>query len=160
MFYIIYMFSFFSTISKTIQKQKKSHIILAVLIIACSSYYIYTQLINPDKEHFDNSNGTIVTFYAFDYCGYCKKFKPTWDAVKNLNLDNVTFRYYESNTLTPEQKNAISHYVESKYAPNVILTVDGKNIEFDQQGELPHKGLDVFIKSNGSKYANVNSEHV
>jgi len=122
------------------------------MITALVACYVSKQF--AKKEHFENGNDVIVTFYAFDYCGYCKQFQPTWDAVKNLDLgSNVIFRYYESNKLSPQEKQAIPHYVESKYAPNIILTVDGTNIEFAQQSDKPHKGLDVFIRSNGSTYS-------
>ena len=119
-----------------------------------------TQVI-PEKEHFENKQEVIATFYGFDYCGYCKKFQPLWDEVQTLKFNNdVEFRYVEANTLSDDEKEAISYYTEPSYAPMVILTVDGKNIEFEQQSEKPFKGLDVFISSNGVTNCNKNSEHV
>ena len=133
-----------------------------------------------DKEHFQNShsdNGEgkgkgkgkaqaisdpgfnpkdekiLVTFYAFDYCGYCKQFQPTWEkAKKQPYTGNIEFRYYEANKLSKSEKERIPYYVDPSYAPNVILTVNGKNIEFKRQPSVPMEGLDVFIRSRGTKY--------
>jgi len=125
------------------------------------------------KEHFDNGekfdeyygnnpDAVLVTFYSFDYCGYCKKFKPIWDEAQTKEYPlKVKFRYVISNTLSPEEKSAIPYYVESKHAPNVILTYNGKNVkEFDQQMNKPLRGLDEFVSSKGEKNSNANSKHL
>jgi thiol-disulfide isomerase/thioredoxin len=109
------------------------------------------------KEHFENhdsgGDNVVVTFYSFDYCGYCKKFKPLWDEAKKQSYpDNVSFRYYEANTLSQKEKESIPYYVDPSYAPNVLMTVDGNNIEFKRQQSVPMDGLDVFIRSRGKKY--------
>lgn len=145
----------------------KTNLLLSAVLLSLVGYYLYLHfrpVEKPDKEnkeHFENSQDEVIaTFYSFDYCGYCKQFKPVWNKVKSMNLGNVQFRQYEANTLSDEEKQAIPYYVECKYAPVVILTVNGKNIEFEQQSEEPNRGLDVFITSNGTKYYNANSEHV
>ena len=106
------------------------------------------------RETFSNSNeeDVLVTFYAFDYCGYCKKFQPVWDEVQSLNLPNVQYRYIEANLLSDKEKSALPHYEEPTYAPKIVLTVNGQNIEFKQQNQ-PMKGLDVFIRSKGQQNA-------
>ena len=126
-----------------------------------------------NKEHFDNSEKSdeyygnsddcvLVTFYAFDYCGYCKKFEPTWKEAQNKDYPmKVKFRYVVANKLSPQEKSTIAYYVESKHAPNVILTHKGKNIkEFDQQMNKPLKGLDEFISTKGQVNSNSNSNHL
>lgn len=109
-----------------------------------------------------NSNKVVITFYGFGYCGYCKKFQPIWDEAKNKNYsNNVEFRQFTADKLSDGEKQKIPNFVESKYAPNVILTVDGKNVaEFDQQPNLPLKGIVEFIESLGKKHNNPKSPHI
>jgi thiol-disulfide isomerase/thioredoxin len=150
------MNSFFTKIQKTLKKLPLLNILLVVGVLAAGSYLVYGScMCGNKKEHFENGeNEVICTFYAFDYCGYCKQFKPVWDSVKSKTFDDkVVFRYYESNKMTPAEKKNVRYYVESSFAPNVVLTVNGKNIEFAQQQNVPNKGLEEFISSRGTKYA-------
>lgn len=133
----------------------------------------YMNVNRNNKEHFDNSeksdeyygnsnDAVLVTFYAFDYCGFCKKFDPVWKEAQTKDYPlKVKFRYVVANKLSPQEKSSIAYYVESKYAPNVILTHRGKNIkEFDQQMNKPLKGLDEFISTKGQVNSNSNSKHL
>ena len=146
--------SFLDNVQKSLRKTPTNMLLLIGCLIVLFVCYFNS---SRDKEHFENGDSIIVTFYAFDYCGYCKKFKPTWDVVSNMKFPhNVEFRYYESNKLSPQQKKAIPHYVESSFAPNIVMTVNGRNVEFSQQN-MPHKGLDVFIRSKGARFFNKNA---
>jgi glutaredoxin len=148
--------SFLEKVSKTLKKIPQCKLVLLVLSFTAIVYYLNL----PAKEHFENGDSIIVTFYAFDYCGYCKKFQPTWEKVKNMNFQhNVEFRYFESNKMSDAEKKAVPHYVESSFAPNIIMTVNGKNIEFKQQS-APLSGLDEFIKSKGTRFFNPDSKHI
>ena len=83
-----------------------------------------------NKEHFENGDksdeyygnnddAVLVTFYSFDYCGYCKQFKPIWDEAQNKKYPmNVKFRYIVSNILSPNPELPnISLNKSSKFAP-------------------------------------------
>lgn len=158
------MNSFFKNLKKSVTAKT----VLTVMFTALVVYVVYNRCtVTPfegsgsDKEHFQNSHGgsnpkddkILVTFYAFDYCGYCKQFKPIWEqAKKQPYTGNIEFRYYEANKLSQAEKETIPHYVDPSYAPNVILTVNGKNIEFKRQSSIPMEGLDVFIRSRGTQY--------
>lgn len=152
------MVSFLKKITSNVSKHK--YHLLYVLGVTLLITYVFYKPCFYKKEHFQNhseeggdGDGVTVTFYAFDYCGYCKKFAPIWEEAKKQSYTGkVHFRYYEANTLSQSEKESIPHYVDPSYAPNVILTVNGKNIEFKRQQSVPMEGLDVFIKTKGMMY--------
>ena len=141
-------------------------ITLVVSLVVIVLYYGFTmiQKKSNSNESFENNNvdHVIVTFYSFDYCGYCKRFQPIWDEAVNKTYDNKPeFRKIEANKLSQDEKNKINNYVDIKYAPCVILSVGNKNIsDFEQQSSEPLKGLDKYIESNGTVNKNNNSKHV
>lgn len=133
----------------------------------------YMNVNRNQKEHFDNSDKSdeyyansedalLVTFYAFSFCGHCKKFKPVWDEAESKDYPmKVKFRYVVADKLSPQEKASIPYYVSAKYAPCVILTHQGRNVkEFDQQMGKPMRGLDEFIATKGQANSMVNSKHL
>lgn len=127
---------------------------------------------NMYKEHFDNgektdeyygnsSEAVLVTFYSFDFCGYCKQFKPHWEEAQTKDYPmKVKFRYIEANLLSKEEEANIPYYVKVNGAPCVILTHNGRNIkELDQQMNKPMRGLDEFIATKGQANSKQDSKY-
>jgi thiol-disulfide isomerase/thioredoxin len=150
------MNSFFKSVTSVLSKNKYRLLIGITLLTIVLCYKTCSPKPGTKKEHFQNNSSTnelIVTFYAFDYCGHCTTFKPIWEKAKKQTYpDGVQFRYYDANTLSQSEKESIPYYIDPSYTPNVVLTVNGRNIEFKRQQSIPMDGLDVFIRSKGTKY--------
>lgn len=102
------------------------------------------------KEGFKNSennvavNGktTLVLFHA-DWCGYCKRFMPTWNKAKSeLQNNNVVLRDFEADE-NPDimEENNVSGYPTLKlFKPN------GKVVNYE--GDRSLSNLGDFINNN------------
>ena len=64
------------------------------------------------------SNDKIMLFYA-NWCGHCKTFKPTWEALKPiLDKNNISHEEYESENTEVMSKYAIRGYPTIKVQKN------------------------------------------
>jgi len=186
------MNSLFKNVSKKLQNMTTCEVTLMVTVGIAIGYYLLQYLQSSGalmrvstwfgnnnkvdrnkKEHFENgeksdeyygnrSDALLVTFYSFDYCGYCKKFQPIWyEAERKEYSMKVKFRHIVANKLTVTEKQTIPYLIQPQYAPCVILTYNGKNVkEFDQQMNKPLRGLDEFIESKGEMNAQRESKHL
>ena len=82
---------------------------------------------------------TLVLFKA-EWCGHCRNFKPTWEAMKN-SLTNVEFKTYDADKDEVEM---------SKYGvegfPTIILENDNKTIEYN--GDRTVDNIIHFVNEN------------
>jgi thioredoxin 1 len=79
-----------------------------------------------------------LTLFKADWCGHCKRFKNTWDELKNDNKD-INFVTYDSE----RNKDKIIKY-GIKGFPTIILLVDNKAIEY--VGERNKDNIQNFIE--------------
>jgi len=79
---------------------------------------------------------TKITLYHANWCGHCKRFKPTWDALKDVFAkNNVQYEEFEDSTNENEIENA---GVEG--FPTIRIT-DEKGDEYDYNGERSAEGI-------------------
>lgn len=119
--------------SKSLLKNKNVKMVLTGLVIVAIIYVIYK---STKKEGFELSPSDVskeldhgkklVLIYA-DWCGHCKKIKPTWDSVsekvnKDDELKMVKINCGEG---TPEQKKIMSKYEVDGY-PTILIVDNGK----------------------------------
>lgn len=59
----------------------------------------------------------IINYYYATWCGYCNKFKPTWEYCKKLfnNNPNVVYREYESKDRKQIEKDDIKGFPTLKF---------------------------------------------
>ena len=70
---------------------KSDYILIAALIVLII-IIIYKTGHTQDVSEYMHSRKTLVFFYA-DWCGYCKKFWPTWNKLKkrkNINFVEIS----------------------------------------------------------------------
>jgi len=79
---------------------------------------------------------TKITLYHANWCGHCKRFKPTWDALKDVfTKNNVDYEEYEDSKNEDVIENA---GVEG--FPTIRIT-DEKGDEYDYNGERSAEGI-------------------
>jgi protein disulfide-isomerase-like protein len=81
----------------------------------------------------------LVLFKA-EWCGHCRNFKPTWEAMKN-SLTNIDFKTYDADN---------DESVMSKYGiqgfPTIVLEKNDKVIEYN--GERSVDNIIQFVNEN------------
>ena len=99
------------------------------------------------NEGFNNSltqadKCVLVLFHA-DWCGYCKKFMPTWNkAQSTLQSSDVVLKDFEADADKEVMKeNGVSSYPTLK-----MFKKNGEVIEYE--GDRSLEDLDRFIKEN------------
>jgi len=114
--------------------------LLFLLIILLGLYYIYTtylkegftQDLEPSKLETEIQTGKkLVLFYA-DWCGHCKKLKPTWDETeKEMNKTEKKMLKINCSEQDDEQLNELMGQYNVKGYPTIILFVDGQPTPYD-----------------------------
>lgn len=127
--------------------------LLAVLLIL---YFIYTRYlkegfeVDPDDLENEIKNGKkLVLFYA-DWCGHCKKLKPTWDeTAKEVNAGKKTPKMLKVNCGddNDESKKLMKKYDINGY-PTILLFVNGRPTPYD--GERTEEGFLNALKVKDS----------
>jgi protein disulfide-isomerase-like protein len=127
--------------------------LLSVLLIL---YFIYTRYlkegfeVDPDDLENEIKNGKkLVLFYA-DWCGHCKKIKPTWDeTAKEVNAGKKTPKMLKVNCGddNDESKKLMKKYDINGY-PTILLFVNGRPMPYD--GERTEEGFLNALKVKDS----------
>jgi thiol-disulfide isomerase/thioredoxin len=104
----------------------------------------YLQLKNQKKikqmKGGDNKSNELYLFKA-EWCGHCRNFKPTWDALQNTMKDNIKFITYDAD----KDKSVIKQYKIDGFPTLMMKTKDDRVIEY--VGERDINGLMQFINS-------------
>jgi thiol-disulfide isomerase/thioredoxin len=120
-------------------------IIFTLLIILFLFYFI--------TEKFNNDEKILILYYA-DWCGYCKKFIPLWNEIKNNeNLKNINFidvnmsdnnKIIINKNLETTLENKIKE-VEINGFPTIKLFYKGQIINYEDKREKDN--IITFINS-------------
>lgn len=108
--------------------------LLAVAIIIVIIYFIYSWL---SSDAFENSK--VLILYHAPWCGYCKKFMPTWHVVKKKYSNQLKF--IEINC--DDNKSLCEKHGISSYPTIRLLTKDNKVIDY--AGDRSEDDLIKFI---------------
>lgn len=90
-----------------------------------------------------NAKFTLYNFYN-PGCGWCKKFMPVWNEIKNKMSNNPNLLIKSINTALPENENLVFYYNITGY-PTVIMTTQIRHIEYE--GDRSFDDLSKFINS-------------
>jgi hypothetical protein len=107
-------------------------VIIIILIIFAILYpKNYGDGFNPGKDE------TVVVLHYVDWCGFCKKFKPTWFRIKQATEDRNTFLGMMENN---EDKNPTG----ITKMPTIIKYSRGNKTEYD--GDRSYESVLEFIR--------------
>ena len=119
-------------------KNKSIKMVITGLFILAVLFVIYNA---TKKEGFElspadfseqlNNGKKLVLIYA-DWCGHCKKIKPTWDKVseKVNKEDELKMVKINCGEGTPEQKQLMSKYDVDGY-PTILIVDNGKATPYE-----------------------------
>jgi protein disulfide-isomerase-like protein len=122
-------------------KPKNLPKLLFLLLVLLILYFIYTTYLKEgftsdlDPANLDTEIQTgkkLVLFYA-DWCGHCKKLKPTWEeASEELNTKTETkMLKINCSKQDDEQLNDIMSQYKVKGYPTIIIFDDGKATPYE-----------------------------
>ena len=112
-----------------------------------------------ELEHFQNQNNKVVpgpnkcaiVFFAADWCGHCKKFKPTWQQFKQkMNGKTVNGKEIVVTEVSSEDVEKVKNYEVSGYPTVKAINSNGEEIK-EFEGERTVSGL-VQFANNASRY--------
>ena len=113
-------------------KPKTLKMIVICLVLLAILFFIFRlnkkegfELSPEDVSSELNSGNKLALFYA-DWCGHCKKLKPTWDsAAETVNKDDdMKMVKINCGDGTPEQKEIMSKYNIDGY-PTILIIKNG-----------------------------------
>jgi protein disulfide-isomerase-like protein len=145
---------------KTYVKPKNLPRIALLLFILIVLFYFYStylkegfQDVKPDnlEQYIGPDKKSLVLFYA-DWCGHCKKLKPTWEkASKNasengLTMININIGGSDKDTDEDKKKNEeISKKYNIDGYPTIILFKNGKPVPYE--GPRTEEGFMSALKN-------------
>jgi thiol-disulfide isomerase/thioredoxin len=72
-------------------------------------------------------SNTKITLYYADWCGHCKSFKPTWNALKNIfDKHNITYNEYEDS-----KDEAIIEKANISGFPTIMIEKEGSEYQYN-----------------------------
>lgn len=106
---------------------------------------------SKDVKKLNKNAPSLIYFYA-EWCGYCKKFLPTWDELEESNVrDDINVVKFSC--VTHKEKcdkiNIISGY------PTIILYNPDTNSATKFEGDRSKETLASFVKSNTNIKLNI-----
>ena len=120
--------------------------ILIVLFYFYSTYLKEGFEVKPDKleELISPDKTSLVLFYA-DWCGHCKKLKPTWkECAEKAKENGLTMVQINVGEGTDKDKEISEKYSIDGY-PTIILFKNGKPIPYD--GPRTEEGFMSALKN-------------
>lgn len=111
--------------------------IIIVLILVLLFWFTKSQTTN--EEGFDTLPNKLVLFYV-PWCGYCKKFMPTWEKLPKTNLP-VHFKMVNCE----KEKDLCKRYQIKSY-PTLILIKPNEIIPF--KGDRSFENITAFINKH------------
>lgn len=84
-------------------------------------------------------NMNTIVLYHTPWCGYCKRFKPTWQKLKDKHKNMVKF----VDINCEKHKDVCKTHEISSYPTIRLITNDGKVVEYD--GDRSEDDLLKFI---------------
>ena len=130
---------------KTYVNPKNLPRLALLLFLLIVLFYFYSTYLKegfdatPDNldQYINGDKPTLVLFYA-DWCGHCKKLKPTWSKTaelakeKGLTMIQINVGGEESDSEETKKKNAeISKKYNIDGYPTIILFKNGNAIPYD-----------------------------
>ena len=127
-------------------------IIVFTLLIILLLYYFYSEKFTNDKYN------KVIILYHVDWCGYCKKFIPTWNKLKDdKKLNDVLF--IDVN-MTNDKKNIINNKninlddillnkinnIEIDGYPTINILLNNNLVKYE--GKREYNDIIEFIKNN------------
>ena len=123
---------------KNIAKDKKSYVfIFIIMILVIAGINIYKNKIRKKKfvsnKEYVPYRETSATIYMFktEWCPYCKKAQPEWDAVKTSignTVNNIELKFMEIDC--DDNPTMADKYKVDSY-PSIILEIGDKKINYD-----------------------------
>lgn len=99
---------------------------------------------NDVNKKLNKNAPSLIYFYA-EWCGYCKRFLPTWDAMENeFDRDDINLVKFScvSNKEKCDKINIIKGY------PTIILYKPDTKETIKFEGDRSRESLIAFVKSN------------
>ncbi len=92
-----------------------------------------------DKKAMSGGGGKVdIMLFKADWCGHCKNFKPTWDAVSSAYKNKYNFITYDAD----KQREVFEKYKVDGF-PTVLVKQGDNIIPFD--GERSFEDLSNFV---------------
>ncbi len=123
---------------KSVLKNKNMKMLITGILVVVLIYLIYKattkegfELSPADFDKELNHGKKLVLIYA-DWCGHCKKMKPTWDKVseKVNKEDELKMVKINCGEGTPAQKKLMADYDVDGY-PTILIVDNGKATPYD-----------------------------
>jgi protein disulfide-isomerase A1 len=119
-------------------KNKNLKMLLLVLFLVAVVFVIYRATkregmeLKPSEFMSELDDGKKLVLIYADWCGHCKKIKPTWDTVsEKVNKENeVKMVKINCGEGTPEQKKLMSKYNVDGY-PTILIVDKGNATVYD-----------------------------
>ncbi len=116
-----------------------SYIAVISVLLGVVVLYIYMYSV----ENFADENTIEVMLFYADWCGHCKKFKPTWEEAKRVMKQNKNGVPVKMTSINADENKAdVKKYNVSGF-PTIKAKYAGKVHEFN--GERTLEGLKSFV---------------
>jgi protein disulfide-isomerase-like protein len=121
-----------SLFAKTVMKSNVTKTVTLVFVLALL-FFVYNSFLKEGfeckpselEEAIHGNDKVMVLFYA-DWCGHCKKIKPTWeDACKSANKEKKQMVMVDVGGKSKEQKELIDKYNIDGF-PTILVFQNGK----------------------------------
>ncbi|HFL2423772.1 TPA: thioredoxin family protein [Clostridioides difficile] len=126
-------------------------LLLVVLVILISPFYIWGNLKSIDNNSFENiskSDKLNLVYIGRPTCGVCVEFQPKLEQLAKKRFINIY--YYNTDEFKKNKSNELKKFFKKtdvSYVPVIIVTKQGKIIErFDSKQGI--KKIDNFVKNN------------
>ena len=138
--------------AKNLLNHKDLPKLLVFVLVVVVLLYFYVQFskegfqCKPDEleSMIQSPEPTLVLFHA-DWCGHCKKLKPTWDeTAKKANVDRTRMIKLDVGGKTPDQREIMDKYQIDGF-PTILVFQNGVPVPY--QGS---RTTDDFLKTLGS----------
>jgi thiol-disulfide isomerase/thioredoxin len=131
-----------SAVKKAKKFMNSKYAILILLLVVVGGYLLFNWYQNGKLELF--SGEAKLYFFFADWCGYCKKFKPEWEKLKNES--NLGVKLEEVDCSDSNNTPSLAKEYEVGGFPTLILVNGGNKVTYE--GERTKDAIVSFIKDN------------